>query len=161
MTLTRDSADTAGAILSPETALSERAQAMVDYWNARRRVSGLLPARRDIDPVDIPKLLRGLWLVEPIGDPPRFRCRLYGTGLVDWFGADLTGRFLDEAAVGFEGSAAETDFRAIVADGRPRVWRGQVSMAMPRGRGAIEVVMLPLAADGATVDMILVYCATV
>ncbi|MCR9221807.1 MAG: PAS domain-containing protein [Alphaproteobacteria bacterium] len=155
----------AGALLGPETPLCAAARRIVSLWESLRPAPDLLPGRRHFDPVTVPGLLPGIWLLERVDPPagaasdaaPRLRCRLYAAGLAERFGRDLTGRMLDEADVGFEGSAAERDFQAILADGRPRWWRGPVAMQTPRTPAAVEVVMLPLAADGRRVDMILCY----
>lgn len=147
-----------GRPITPDTPLTPSNRLMVDHWNGLRPSPAHLPARAAFDPVAVPTLLRGIWLVELIGTPPRYRVRLYGTRLAEGFGLDLTGRFLDEAPIGFADSAAEADFRAIAADGLPRWWRGAVSMTVPRSARMIEVVMLPLATDGRTVDMILSHC---
>jgi hypothetical protein len=88
---------------------------------------------------------------------PRYRCRLYGSGLVAAFGRDLTGRLLDEVEPAFEASDAARDFRAVVEERTPRWWRGPVSMRTPRTTDGVEVLMAPLAADGVHVDMILCF----
>ncbi|WP_119165687.1 PAS domain-containing protein [Algihabitans albus] len=68
------------------------------YWSKRKR-AGNLPRREDIDPVDIPRLLGNLMLLDVHRgreDTHRFRFRLVGTAICDIAGADLTGRWLDE-----------------------------------------------------------------
>lgn len=144
-----------GKILTDPSVLVERSREMVAYWRALHPAADRLPGRAHFDPADIPALLPHVWLVDHVGDPPRFRCRVYGTGLVDAFGVEITGKFLDEAGIDFVGSTAEQDFLAILGDGRPRWWRGPVALATRRHISTIETVMLPLAADGRRVDMIL------
>jgi hypothetical protein len=60
-----------------------------------------MPARRDIDPTDLPRVLPYVQLIEPV-PPDRFRYRLVGTSIVQTFGHDYTGRFLDELSLGTE-----------------------------------------------------------
>ena len=131
--------------------------AMVAYWQGIHPASGDLPGRRHLDPISIPKLLANTWLIDVRRDPLRFRCRLFGTAMVTATGLDLTGRYLDDPRVGFAGSAAEVDFTAIAADGVARWWRGPASLTTVRHLVGLEVVMLPLAEDGKTVDVILNY----
>jgi len=64
------------------------------YWEERRG-SRRMPARRDLDPVDLAAVLPHLQLIDVV-PPDRFRYRLLGTALVDALGHDYTGRFVDE-----------------------------------------------------------------
>ena len=132
---------------------------MVDYWRDIHPAPDRLPGRKHFDPMSVPKLLAKTWLVEIQRCPMRFRCRVYGTMLASFTGRDLTGRHLDDPVLGFVGSAAEADFMAVAMDGIGRWWRGPIAMSTPRCVPGVEVVMLPLASDGRTVDMIL-SCAT-
>jgi len=66
------------------------------YWNHRRGTRAV-PDRRDIDPVDIgPGLLPNVGLVDVVDGGVRFRNRLVGTAIVERWGFETTGRFLDE-----------------------------------------------------------------
>lgn len=73
---------------------------VLTYWETRRGARHM-PARRDMDPTDIPRVLPHLQLIEPV-PPDRFRYRLVGTAIVQTFGHDYTGRFLDELSLGSE-----------------------------------------------------------
>jgi hypothetical protein len=68
------------------------------YWEERRG-SRRMPARRDLDPADLAAVLPHLQLIDVVL-PDRFRYRLVGTALVDAFGHDYTGRFVDELLLG-------------------------------------------------------------
>lgn len=65
------------------------------YWAAKRPTGGGWPPRGAIDPVDIPKILPFLMLVE-IHGPEQFFFRLVGTNVAQ--GVDPTGRYLAEGA---------------------------------------------------------------
>ncbi len=66
------------------------------YWDHRRQ-GRTVPDRRDIDPVDIgPGLLPNVALVDVVDGGARFRNRLVGTAIVERWGVETTGRFLDE-----------------------------------------------------------------
>ena len=73
------------------------------YWSARRR-GRKVPARADIDPVDIPQLLPHLTLTEMVPAQTargfRIRYRLAGTEIESHFGCPLTNRYLDELVAG-------------------------------------------------------------
>jgi hypothetical protein len=77
-----------------------RLQSALDYW--RRQSAGKpMPRRADIDPIDIPRLLRDLMLVEVLPSG-RYRYRLIGTENAEAHGLNATGRYLDEVLPGPE-----------------------------------------------------------
>ena len=71
-----------------------RLAALYDYWDGKR-AGRAMPARADIDPVEMRAWLGHLLLIE-IAEDGRFVYRLYGTAFVDSFGVDMTGRSVDE-----------------------------------------------------------------
>ena len=72
-----------------------------------------MPSRADIDPVDIPRLLPDVMLVERFADG-RYRYRLIGTENSRAHGMNATGRYLDEIV--FEGPDAKFQRRVAVTD---------------------------------------------
>ncbi|HSV04055.1 MAG TPA: PAS domain-containing protein [Phenylobacterium sp.] len=129
------------------------------YWASLRR--GLkLPARRDLDPAAMKRLLPTLSLIDVLPAPREYRIRLAGTALWDVYGGEITGRALAEVY----NSAAADYWRAelgrVVDEGRPAAgvhslaWRGASHLSM-------LWVRLPLASDGERVDMILGYDAVI
>lgn len=125
---------------------SERVRWAYDYWLGKRE-GGALPLRARIDPIEMPRLLPYLMLIEVIDG--RLRYRLTGTQVVANAGFDFKGRFLDEL------DFANRDFylacyHEILESRRPIFaidhW------VYPDGRaGVSEFVMLPLSGDGDTV----------
>lgn len=114
-----------------------------------------MPARNDLDPVDIPALLPNLVLVDVLPPDGRLRARLVGTWIVNQFGRDDTGRFLDEVDFGEaqeeivrEYSAAAAGALAVCSDHRYRNLGGHIY--------DIERLILPLSEDGKTVTMLLI-----
>jgi hypothetical protein len=66
------------------------------YWGHQCR-GRAVPDRSDIDPVDIGAgLLPNVGLIDVIDGGARFRNRLVGTAIVERWGFETTGRFLDE-----------------------------------------------------------------
>jgi hypothetical protein len=130
-------------------------QRLLSYWRGKCR-DGRLPGRQDIDPLDFPDLLPHITMfdVVQVGGETRFRIRLLGTSNVQLMGADCTGDFVD-ARLGPEDAARIlTPYRMVVEQRRPDFVRG--SLVTP-GREHVhyERLLLPLAADGRTVDMLL------
>lgn len=75
-------------------------RAVYDFCAARRGARRM-PARADIDPVELPRFaLPNLVLLDIFEGGERFRWRLTGTGVVDRFGRDATGRFGEEVLTG-------------------------------------------------------------
>lgn len=125
------------------------------YWRTRRG-DGLLPGRQHIDPVDIPKVLPWMFLVDVVdgtGSGPRFRTRLVGTGIVRRAGRDATGLWFEEAYSGEYLRSAIDTYRDIVRNGVPHL----SSRIFPTGDGtavSYDRMILPLARDGETVDIL-------
>jgi len=125
-----------------------------DYWRSIHPAAGL-PGRQHLDPVDIPSLLPNIGLIDAPGPQGDFTFRLMGTKLVDFYGADFTGKSFVGAYVKATESMAYNDLRATVADHLPRWRRGQAMFVRNREYVIIERIYLPFASDGATVTMVL------
>jgi hypothetical protein len=125
------------------------------YW-ASRRQSGRLPCRASIHPAHFKRLLPTISLIDVRDGAPRYRQRLAGTGLYPVYGREITGRTLEEiySAAAAEYWRAELD--KVVRDRRPAV--GVHNLAW-RGASHVSIlwIRLPLASNGADVDMILGY----
>ncbi|MCG8545982.1 MAG: PAS domain-containing protein [Alphaproteobacteria bacterium] len=126
------------------------------YWRSISP-SGRLPGRQHLDPIDIPQLLTNTWLIDLVGEPPRFRIRLMGCAICDYFGSDLTGKWLDEEFDHFEETATSNGLNRIIASPVPDYRRGPPTLNAPKAFLEIERVLLPFATDGKTADMVLCY----
>lgn len=136
---------------------SEQLLALYRYWQGKR-AGRRMPARADIEPLEIPGLLPTLLLIDIVppegGGQPRFRVRLAGTEIVDWYGEDYTGRHLDEIDFGDQRPQILADFGDCAATGAPH--RGERQFWSARGiQLKMERLILPLGADGETADMLL------
>lgn len=125
------------------------------YWSGKCR-DGRLPARRDIDPSDIPHFLAHIFLVEVhrAEDRFRFRFRLVGTGVVEWIGRDATGRFMDDPWYGERGKLLQGHYEEVATDGVARYYV-QYAAWVAHARRSYCKLLLPMADDGRCVDMIL------
>jgi hypothetical protein len=130
------------------------------YWQSCRRGEAL-PARADIDPVDIPALLEHLILVDVLQDPLDFRYRLVGGHIVQHSGRNVQGHTV----------------RGLMADGGPRARDLQskalivgetlaaqqeplyidLSYVAPEGeeRKRLQGILLPLGEPGEGMNMVL------
>lgn len=118
-------------------------------------VEGSLPARADIGPEALKPWLRNVALIDVEPDPLRFRRRLVGTKIVDYQGADRTGRYLGERDHDTVDSWFFEDYLDCASKG-VAVHRAERSLDAGGNTIRWERVLLPLARDGRTPDMILV-----
>ncbi len=96
---------------------------LFDYWEARC-IGGALPKRADIDPIDFPRLLPSISLleVENAGQrhaEHRVKVRLAGTRLRDMYGRETTGLYLDEFLPPQNDSYWTAAFTRVISQGKP------------------------------------------
>ncbi len=126
-----------------------------EYWMSRSN-EGRLPARRDINPCDFPRLLPLISLIDVDLEHKRFRVRLAGTQLREHYGRDITGVHLDEVDYGSKTDYWLSAFHRVAFEGRP-------AQGVVRGSGEHKEhlaqfwIKLPLSEDGKNVSMILSY----
>ena len=136
-------------------ACHEKIRQIIEYWFSIHPETGL-PGRQHFDPIDVPRHLRNLRLLDVVdGDPPRFRTRLMGTYLVEFFGQEQTGLCFDEIYPNFEKTKAFRHMTETVATKRPNWYRGKPILKHEKDFATIERVFLPFAQDGNRVDLIL------
>jgi hypothetical protein len=125
---------------------------LYDYWYARRK-SRRYPARADIDPVEFSFALGNVTLVDVLYDPLRFRFRLMGTLMAQRSGVDLTGRMVDELPIPAYRDLLLEAYRTTIRTGEPNTMLHEQTV---QGRiYEFEVLRLPLAEDGETINMLL------
>lgn len=135
------------------------------YWLSRCR-DGRLPAKADIDPVDIPALLPNVILTRVVREAPGvldFEYRLIGDAIVRRMG-NLVGRRVRAAAplhnVNPSISSAYRNYCAVVESAVPQFLEGHAVLAHGDGRPRLmSRVHCPLSSDGAQVDFI-ISCVT-
>jgi hypothetical protein len=128
-----------------------------EYWLRKCR-DERLPARADIDPVDLRRQLPRLALVDVLRKPDglQFRHRLTGTEIVERAGRDPTGKRFDELYSGSYLQTALATYRHVVETGRPHLSERSYPLVPDRQYLQYDRLLLPLAADGRTVDMVLI-----
>jgi hypothetical protein len=130
------------------------------YWRSLFPADGVLPGRRHVDPVDLaaaaPGCLPHIWMLDVERSPWRFRYRLVGGALAAAGAGVRVGDYLEQFET--DGSVSRTLVR-VCTDREPHFRRGPPGLRHPLGAGDLDAVVLPLAADGRTVDVLL--CCTV
>lgn len=124
------------------------------YWLSKKG-SQIAPPRSAINPAEVTSLLPTIALIDVVGDPPRFRIRLFGTGLVAAYGRDLTGKFLDEIDLDAIDVEILSQATKVAQECHVRMARERFTKQDGR-RIECERIALPLSNDGRTVNMILV-----
>ena len=128
---------------------------LFDYW-LDKASDGYLPGRADIDPVDFPHLLGRLNLIDVLRTQERlrFRYRLWGTKIGEMIGRDYTGRLIEDVVLPIDYRRISRALIETVESCRPHFWRIPVPF-IGRDFGSYRRLLLPLAKDGTTVDMLL------
>jgi hypothetical protein len=132
---------------------SAKLRQLYAYWRSKAAGSRL-PSRTDIDPAEIPQLLPYVFLVDVERNPQRFRFRLIGTQICAWAGRDITGMYVDDPAYGPRATEVARQYGEVVARGLP-FYIEQPASRPERDYAFYDRVVMPLAQDGRTVDMLL------
>lgn len=141
-------------MVPPDDITNPRLRRLYEYWDGKR-AGRTMPARADIDPIDMAFALGNLILVEVLPEtPPRFRIRLHGTTLVEYAGYDLTGKMLDDMPLPEFRELASRSFRKVARDAQPL--HVAAERIIDERMQHYETILMPLSSDGARVDMLLI-----
>jgi hypothetical protein len=129
---------------------------LLDYY---RRISPVnaLPGRQHLDPLAIPNILPHLVLLDVHRGPLRYRYRLVGTKEVELYGLDPTGRWYDDVRPPGPKTASGYARLQLAAEKAVCSYRrGRVLALHHREHQTAENLVCPFAADGQSVDLIVV-----
>ena len=136
---------------------TEEQQIVFDYWNSKRNV-GKLPARRDLDVLDIHKIMPLVVIFEVRQQPLDFLYRLVGTAVTENSHQDYTGKLLSSLDGKGPGSMIWKSLDTVRQN--REVIFSEVPYVGPKDdllRSTL--LLLPLADDGETVDRVLLVVA--
>jgi hypothetical protein len=135
---------------------------LYDYWQSKASPSKL-PARKDIDPLDIPGMLPRIALIDVLREAEgvTFRYRLAGTEIVERAGRDPTGKRFDELYCGDYLTNALNTYARIVEAPAPHLSERTFPLVEGKEFLRYDRLILPLAADGRTVDMLILLIAVI
>ncbi len=128
---------------------------LLAYWQSIRPSPGTLPGRRDLDPAEIPELLAHLWLLDVERRPLRYRYRLVGGALVDAGLGVKRGDYFEEKVRSQDLPGLLAILNRVSEEGMIDWRRGPPSIDHDRFIARLERILLPMASDGTTVDVIL------
>ena len=127
---------------------------ILTYWD-RKRAGRRMPARANIDPLEIPHLLRHVMLLDVLGPQLDFRYRLLGDEILLRARPGLKGQRFGEIEGKGPGSSVWEAARRVVATGLPRY--GRTGYGGPdRFTAAVHDLLLPLSDDGVDVNQLLI-----
>jgi hypothetical protein len=131
-------------------------QAIYQYWLEKCR-GRPMPARADLDPLDMPKgLLPGICLVDVVADERRYVYRLVGTADVEVRGYDPTGKSVVEGFFGPSVDDVLASYDRVVSSRAPHI--DPQHFEATNGRYVTEeTIFLPLSDDGENVNIVLVF----
>jgi PAS domain len=125
------------------------------YWRGKS-AGRKLPRRGDIEPTEIPQLLRDIMLVDVLADG-RYRYRLIGTGNTEAHGFSATGRYLDEVLPGDEYKAHVLGLYGECVRERRALYSECLFLSAQRAPARhTKVLFMPLSEDGTDVNMVFV-----
>lgn len=138
--------------LADFSALPPKLAAMYAWWEEKRRMTGRLPSRADVNPAEIPRLLPHIALLDILTDPLDYRYRLVGTRIVEAMGAERTGKRMREVMTPPAIAATVEVIAQLLRTREPLAFSGTLFW-LSRDYIEFETLILPLSSDGETVDM--------
>ncbi len=136
--------------------LTDRPQRLYDVWG-RWRGNRPMPSRRDVLPEDLRDLLPYIALMQAAADPVECRYIISGDAVDRASDRGVKGMTIREVlSMGSLSSLADISamYGAVIAHGKPSFSRGNMEYR-DRGYIAFDRVLLPLSANGETVDHLL------
>jgi hypothetical protein len=127
-----------------------------DYWVSLCG-NRLMPSRRDIDPVQVPRgFLPNVMLIDILHDQRRYRYRLIGSNIVIATGENRTGRFFDEVRFFRDHPCVIPQYETVVKTRRPLYSLEPFTNFISETAYKVDCLILPLSDDGQRVDTLLV-----
>ena len=127
---------------------------LFDYW--RGKLAGrVMPARRDIDPIEMKLWLGNLLLVEFPEDRMQYRIRVDGVNIAQFYGKSREGKGIEAMTSEEERRIVLPQYFLVLDHKQPAYYETQF-VASEGVLIAQRKLLLPLSEDGERVNMILV-----
>jgi len=133
---------------------SRRLKRLLSDWEGRRR-GREFPSRADFDPLDLIYIMGNLSLLDVSYNPLRFHYRIHGSNLSQRMGKDMTNKSVDEISAPKHAQQVRKQLTGVIENRAPASYSGESeyqAVYVPRD---VELLLLPLAADGTAIDMIM------
>ena len=137
----------------PTVIRDARLQGLYRYWLGKLD-GGAMPARADIDPIEMKAWLGNLLLVEFPEDRMQYRIRLDGVNIVQFYGNTRQGKGVEVMTAEEERSVVLPQYFTVLDAKLPAYFeaRFQTSEGIPTVQYKL---LLPLSDDGVRVNMVL------
>jgi len=124
-----------------------------DYWQSKLR-GRMMPARRDIDPIEMKPWLGNLMLIEFPPDPMQYRVRLDGVNIQQFYGNSREGKGVEAMTSEDERRIILPQYIVVLERKQPAYYETAfiTSEGIPTSQ---RKLLLPLSDDGEQVNMIL------
>ncbi len=139
--------------LVPARIQTAKLRELYKHWD-QLRGERQAPPRSSLHPSDMPKLLPYICLVEVLSEPTRFKFRLVGTVVVDYYGEEMTGRLLQDLDLNDHSRQIRSDYREAIQSCTPVLEAYHFTKNSGQWLN-YERILLPLSEDGITVNMLL------
>jgi hypothetical protein len=140
-------------MFSPDEINNADLLALFAYWQSKHR-DGRLPSRADVDPLEIPRLLKNIALLEVTGEAEDFVIALAGSRIEEVHGRSLKGVSIFELQKIMEKSPAIEQYAEVARTAEPRYREGDLKI-FGKDFWYSHRLILPLSSDGARVDALL------
>lgn len=130
-------------------------QNFFDYWNTKRG-DRPMPARRDLDPVDMKTWLPGIQLIDVFDNPRKLIYRLVGQVEVEMRGFNHLGHAVEDSFFAVSKEEALRNYNLVI-DGREMVYDWARYMTSSGFQVSQETIFLPLSDDGERVNMVITF----
>ena len=138
---------------TPPEVRDPRLAGLLDYWRSKKG-QRRMPARRDIDPLEMKPWLGNLVLIEFFGDIMHFRVRVDGTNIAEMGGRGRTGAGVEALTSEEERRVLYRQYSPVLEEKRPAFYETEYTNS--DGRYLRESkLLLPLSEDGEIVNMVL------
>lgn len=147
--------DNADGVARPVEAAGDihpKLQALHVFWE-RKRGSRPLPARGELDVIDLWPWLGNLMLIEVENGGADYLYRVYGTVIADYFNRDLTGRRTSSLTPDVQ-TVVRAEYNQAISGARPIIIHRARSVQQRRVRAS--KLILPLGPDCGSADHLLV-----
>jgi hypothetical protein len=155
--------DRAWAEVDPQEMSDPTLKAVHAYWNGKR-AGRAMPARADINPVELREHLGWIMMVEALDGLADFRYRLIGTKVTRYFVQNATGQTVSEAFAPYGAGTVKgilAVYRKVARDCVPVRAYGDANWLIAEHTRSndhphFDSLMLPLSDDGQTCNMMMI-----
>ena len=140
-------------MFSPSDIEESELRELYEYWRSKHR-SNRLAARADIDPIEIPGLLKHIAILEVVGEAEDFVYALAGSRIEDVHDRTLKGVPLRQLRDAFEVAPSLDAYVEAVRSREPQIQNANLT-EFGKVHWACRCLILPLSSDGERVDALL------